>query len=73
MWCSWIVYKSRKDRDGILAKVMKDPRLAQMLDPRSMPLDGKRVFSDGFRVVVSAITSGFGLYLGFRWFDQNLR
>jgi hypothetical protein len=27
----------------------------------------------GSAVVVSAIASGFGLYLGFRWFDQNLK
>src|SRR5689334_14685906 len=28
---SWIVYKSKADRDRINAKVMKDPRLAQMM------------------------------------------
>ena len=26
---SWIVYKSRADRDRVMAKVMKDPRLAE--------------------------------------------
>ena len=53
VWFSWIVYKSRKDRDRILAKVMKDPRLAPYMDPRKMPLDGKRMFWGGFRAVVS--------------------
>jgi uncharacterized protein YbaA (DUF1428 family) len=31
---SWIVYKSRAHRDSVNAKVMKDPRLAAMMDPR---------------------------------------
>src|SRR5207342_2559087 len=33
---SYIVYKSRADRDKCLAKVMKDPRLAKMMDPKKM-------------------------------------
>jgi len=49
---SWIIYKSRKDRDKINAKVMKDPRLAKMMDPKSMPFDGKRMFYGGFKVFV---------------------
>src|SRR5882724_8300976 len=28
---SYVVYKSRKDRDRIIAKVMQDPRLAKMM------------------------------------------
>ena len=31
---SYIVYKSRKHRDQVLAKVMKDPRLKDMMDPK---------------------------------------
>jgi len=53
VWFSWIVYRSRKDRDRILAKVMKDPRLAHMMDPKNMPLDGKRMFYGGFKMVVT--------------------
>jgi uncharacterized protein YbaA (DUF1428 family) len=53
VWFSWIVYRSRKDRDRILAKVMKDPRLAPMMDPKKMPMDGKRMFWGGFKTVVS--------------------
>jgi uncharacterized protein YbaA (DUF1428 family) len=49
---SWIVYKSRKDRDRILAKVMEDPRLADMMDPEAMPFDSKRMIYGGFKVIV---------------------
>lgn len=48
---SWIVYKSRKHRDSVNAKVMKDPRLASM-DPKSMPFDMKRMAYGGFEVLV---------------------
>jgi uncharacterized protein YbaA (DUF1428 family) len=49
---SYIVYKSRKDRDRINAKVMKDPRLASMMDMKDMPFDGKRMIYGGFKVLV---------------------
>ena len=49
---SWIVFKSRADRDRINAKVMKDPRLAKMMDPKDMPFDGKRMIYGGFETVV---------------------
>ncbi len=49
---SWIVYASRKQRDSINAKVMKDPRLASMMDPKAMPFDGKRMFWGGFKTIV---------------------
>ncbi len=49
---SWIVYKSRKDRDRINAKVMKDPRIAPMMDVKSLPFDGKRMFWGGFKEIV---------------------
>lgn len=52
VWFSWIVYKSRRDRDRINAKVMKDPRLAKMMDLKDMPFDGKRMFYGGFKVAV---------------------
>jgi len=50
---SYIVYKTRKQRDSIMAKVMKDKRLADMMDPNNMPFDGKRMFWGGFKVAVS--------------------
>ena len=49
---SWILYKSRKQRDRINAKVMKDKRLAKMMDPKAMPFDGKRMFWGGFKPIV---------------------
>jgi uncharacterized protein YbaA (DUF1428 family) len=51
---SWITYKSRKHRDRVNAKVMKDPRLADMMDPKAMPFDAKRMIYGGFEVFVSA-------------------
>ena len=53
VWFSWIVYRSRKDRDRIMPKVMKDARLARMMDQKKMPFDGKRMFWGGFKTVVS--------------------
>jgi len=49
---SWIVYKSRADRDKINKKVMEDPRLKSMMDPKAMPFDGKRMIYGGFETVV---------------------
>ena len=51
---SWIVYKSRAHRDRVNAKVMKDPRLASMMDPKSMPFDMKRMAYGGFTILVDA-------------------
>jgi uncharacterized protein YbaA (DUF1428 family) len=51
---SYIVYKSRKDRDRINAKVMKDPRLAKMMDVKAIPFDAKRMIYGGFKVLVEA-------------------
>jgi uncharacterized protein YbaA (DUF1428 family) len=50
---SWIVFKSRKQRDKVNALVMKDPRLDKMIDPKNMPFDGKRMFWGGFKELVS--------------------
>jgi uncharacterized protein YbaA (DUF1428 family) len=49
---AYIVYKSRAHRDRVNAKVMKDLRLANMMDPKAMPFDGKRMFWGGFKVLV---------------------
>jgi uncharacterized protein YbaA (DUF1428 family) len=49
---SWIVFKSRAHRDRVNAKVMKDPRLAPMMDPKAMPFDAKRMVYGGFKVLV---------------------
>ena len=52
MLFSWIVYKSRADRDRVNAKVMQDPRMAKMIDPKSMPMDPKRMSYGGFKILV---------------------
>jgi uncharacterized protein YbaA (DUF1428 family) len=51
---SWIVFKSRAHRDRVNAKVMKDSRLADMMDPKAMPFDAQRMIYGGFNVVVDA-------------------
>lgn len=49
---SSIVYKSRAHRDRVNAKVMKDPRIAEMCDEKDMPFDSKRMLYGGFTVIV---------------------
>src|SRR5947209_4005951 len=53
---SFIVFKSRTDRDRVNAKVMKDPRLAKMMemmtDPKSRLFDPKRMVYGGFKILV---------------------
>jgi uncharacterized protein YbaA (DUF1428 family) len=51
---SWIMYKSRAHRDRVNAKVMKDKRLANMMDPKAMPFDAKRMIYGGFASLVNA-------------------
>lgn len=53
VWFSFVVYKSKKHRDQVNAKVMKDPA---MNDPawqdKPMPFDMKRFAYGGFKVEV---------------------
>jgi uncharacterized protein YbaA (DUF1428 family) len=49
---AYITYKSRKQRDAINKKVMKDPRLAKMMTPGAMPFDTKRMIWGGFKTIV---------------------
>jgi uncharacterized protein YbaA (DUF1428 family) len=51
---AWIVYKSRAHRDSVNKKIMKDPRLANMCDPKDMPFDCKRMIYGGFKTIVEA-------------------
>jgi uncharacterized protein YbaA (DUF1428 family) len=51
---AFVVFESRDHRDEVNAKVMSDPRLADMMDPKRMPFDGKRMFWGGFEVLVEA-------------------
>lgn len=49
---SFIIYRSRAERDRINAKVMKDPRLAKMMKLKDMPFDAKRMIYGGFKTIV---------------------
>ena len=49
---SWIVFKSRAHRDQVNAKVIADPRLAEMADAKLMPFDAKRMIYGGFKALV---------------------
>jgi uncharacterized protein YbaA (DUF1428 family) len=51
---AYVVYKSRKSRDSIMGKVMKDERFAEYMDPKKMPFDGKRLVWGGFKGLVEA-------------------
>jgi uncharacterized protein YbaA (DUF1428 family) len=50
---SWIVYKSKADRDRVNKKVMADPRMGTM-DEKKMPFDMKRMVWGGFKTLVEA-------------------
>ena len=51
---AYILYKSRAHRDKVNAKVMKDKRIAPMMNMKAMPFDGKRMIWGGFKVIVDA-------------------
>ena len=51
---SYIVYASRGQRDRVMKKVMKDPRLAKMMDLKTLPFDAKRMIFGGFKGLVEA-------------------
>lgn len=51
---AWIVYKSRAHRDKVNARVMADPRLTSMMDPKNHPFDSKRMSYGGFEIIVDA-------------------
>lgn len=48
---SWIVYKSKAQRDKVNAKIMKDPRIEKMMQGKP-PFDVKRMSYGGFKVLV---------------------
>ena len=45
-------FKLPEDRDRINAKVMEDPRMKPMMDPKTMPFDGMRMFWGGFKTLL---------------------
>lgn len=48
---SWIVYKSRAQRDAVIKKAMADPRMK--MDMSKMPFDGKRMIYGGFKTFLA--------------------
>jgi len=46
---SWAVYRSREDRDRVMKAMMDEPSFKDM--GKAMPVDGKRMFMGGFRVL----------------------
>jgi uncharacterized protein YbaA (DUF1428 family) len=50
---SYIVFRNKAERNRVNAKVMKDKRLANMMDPKAMPFDARRMFWGGFKTLVS--------------------
>ncbi|MGH9601491.1 MAG: DUF1428 domain-containing protein [Terriglobales bacterium] len=52
---SWIVFKSRAHRNQVNKKVMKDPRMAKMMEMTKgkAPFDFKRMVYGGFKVIVA--------------------
>jgi uncharacterized protein YbaA (DUF1428 family) len=50
---AWITYRSKAHRDKVNAQLMKDPRIAEMCDPKDMPFDCKRMLYGGFKVRVT--------------------
>ena len=55
VWFSYIVYKSRKHRDQVNAKVMKDSEMnSDKWKDTPMPFDMKRMAYAGFNAIVEA-------------------
>jgi uncharacterized protein YbaA (DUF1428 family) len=53
VWFSFITYKSRAHQKKVMAKVMKDKRMAAYMTGKvKMPFDAKRMIYGGFKAVV---------------------
>ena len=60
---SWFEYPSRTERDAANARMMSDPRMAEM--GKDMPFDGKRMIMGGFGAIVEEGAAGGGYTDGF--------
>jgi uncharacterized protein YbaA (DUF1428 family) len=49
---SWIVFKSRAQRDRVNKKVMEDPRLKVDMESTAIPFDTSRMLYGGFQVLI---------------------
>ena len=52
---SWITFRSKADRNRINKLVMKDPRIAGMMDEDDSPFDPKRMTYGGFKSLVDLV------------------
>lgn len=51
---SYIEYKSKAHRNAVNKKVMKDPRLAALCDPKNTPFDMTKLAYGGFKGLVES-------------------
>jgi uncharacterized protein YbaA (DUF1428 family) len=49
---SWIMYRSKAHRDAVNKKIMKDPRMDEMMKDTGPVFDAKRMAYGGFKVIV---------------------
>jgi uncharacterized protein YbaA (DUF1428 family) len=47
-----MVFKTRKHRDTVWKKAMASPEMAEAMDMKNAPFDGKRMYFGGFKQVV---------------------
>ncbi len=50
---AYIVFRSRKQRDRISAKVMTDKRVASAMNEKRWPFDTKRMIFGGFKSIIA--------------------
>ena len=62
---SWVVWPDKAAADASHEKMMADPRMKEMMDPSSMPFDGKRMVFGGFEPIVEEGRPGGGYVDGF--------
>lgn len=49
---SFVVYRNKAHRNRVMKQMMADPRLASLMDPKTMPFDGRRMIWGGFKPIV---------------------
>lgn len=54
VWFSFITFKSKKHRDQVNARVMKDPAMNEKNWDEPMPMDMKKFLYGGFKTIVDA-------------------
>jgi uncharacterized protein YbaA (DUF1428 family) len=53
---SWIIHKSKENRDRINKLVMEDPMMKNS-DPQTWPFDGQRIFFAGFQPMIEILVA----------------